>query len=263
MPAFDSRSDGQWLLTWLSSDELAAATMNVIVTFEDVNGTWQPLTIACESLLVPGQYGLFAARDFSGGETVGVMRDGAIGTYRAGSDALRGEIQRLQANDGAHYLYVLPTSKAHTVTLHDGRFSRPGGPRNANDGRDTLPQNCRFMEDGQLLVRGFQDVARLRPDASQTRRLRAELLWDYGPDYWSVEWPPLQPPVGRRVAIWFRGDSGQPWGRGRVECADMNGTHRIRFDDGWVESFHLARELRDGQLRWDDEAPQHQRMDRA
>ena len=179
--------------------------------------------------------------------------------------ALRDEIQRLHAGGGAHYLYVLPTSRAHTVTLHDGRFSRPGGPRNANDGRDTLPQNCRFMEDGQLLVRGFQDIERLRPDASRARRLGSELLWDYGPDYWSVEWPPLQSSIGRRLSIWFRGDPGRPWGEGTVVQLEPNGMHKVHFDDGWIASFHLAREQLDGQLRWEDDttSPSLQQMDRS
>ena len=241
----DGVAAGSWLLTWFQTEELQAyaqqAALNVVVTFFDDDGVWRPWTIARESLLVPGQYGLFAARDFSGGETIGFMRDGTLGTYAERSVALRDAIQDLRDVDGAHYLYVLPTSRKGRVTLHDGRFSRPGGPRNANDARDSgLAQNSRFMEDGRLIVRGFQDIPRLRPDVSIAQRSRSEILWDYGVGYWSVPLRPMLPVLGRRVSIWFRGDRGSPWSQGFVTRADMNGTHQIQFDDGWVASFHLA-----------------------
>lgn len=260
----DGADAGRWLLQWVRTDELRCATLNVIVTFFDDEGTWVPWTIARESLLLPGQYGLFAARDFSVGGTIGFMRDGILGTYDERSDALRDKIGNLRDVDGAHYLYVLPAQQRGSVTLHDGRFGRPGGPRNANDGRgSTLAQNCCFMEDGRLLVRGFRDIPRLRSGATDAQRCRSEILWDYGPDYWSVPLQPMVPSVGRRVSIWFRGDPGSPWGRGYVLRSDMDDTHTVQFDDGWVASFHLAHEQLVGQLRWDDEAPQHQQMDRA
>ena len=258
----DGADAGHWLLRWLRTQDLRDATLNVIVTFFDDCGTWVPWTIACESLLLPGQYGLFAACDFGVGETIGFMRDGILGTYGERSDALRDEISRLREVDGAHYLYVLPTRQQGRVTLHDGRLSRPGGPRNANDARgSTLWQNCRFMEDGRLLVR--TNISRLRPNATVTQLSRAEILWDYGPGYWSVPLRHMVPMIGRRVSIWFRGDPGRPWGSGYVLRADVHDTHVVQFDDGWVASFHLAQEQLDGQLRWDNDAgPNHQRMER-
>ena len=259
----DGVDAGQWLLRWLTDDELQDATLPVIVTFFDAGGVWHAWTIACESLLLPGQYGLYAARDFIGAEVVGIMRDGFLKTYSAQS-ALRRDIEQLRAADGAHYLYLLPTRRQDTVALHDGRLSRPGGPRNANDARGSvLAANCRFMEDGCLVIRDFASISRRRPDVSRTQRSRSEILWDYGEDYWAVPLRPLLPVVGRRVFIQFRGDPGQPWYGGRVARLEMNGLHEVHFDDGWIQSFHLAHEQLNGQLRWNEEEPSNQHMNRG
>jgi len=259
----DGVDAGQWLLRWLTDDELQDTTLPVIVTFFDAGGVWHAWTIACESLLLPGQYGLYAARDFIGAEVVGIMRDGFLKTYSAQS-ALRRDIEQLRAADGAHYLYLLPTRRQDTVALHDGRLSRPGGPRNANDARGSvLAANCRFMEDGCLVIRDFASISRRRPDVSRTQRSRSEILWDYGEDYWAVPLRPLLPVVGRRVFIQFRGDPGQPWYGGRVARLEMNGLHEVHFDDGWIQSFHLAHEQLNGQLRWNEEEPSNQHMNRG
>ena len=49
---------------------------------------------------------------------------------------------------------------------------------------------------------------------------------------------------------------------GHVAKLGMNGLHEVHFDDGWIQSFHLAHEQLNGQLRWNEEKPGHQHMNR-
>ena len=57
--------------------------------------------------------------------------------------------------------------------------------------------------------------------------------------------------VGRRVAIRWTGDPGQPWFSGCVAEHFLGlGEHLVRYDDGDQRSHDLADEETNGQLRW-------------
>ena len=60
--------------------------------------------------------------------------------------------------------------------------------------------------------------------------------------------------VGRRLAIQWRGDPGEPWFEGRVRrYIDKGGEqplHLVSYDDGDKKRHCLGEEERHGQLRW-------------
>ena len=53
---------GAFLLPWFTPAALRSAKLPIILTMEDVRGKWRPVTLTAESLAVPGEIGLFAAR---------------------------------------------------------------------------------------------------------------------------------------------------------------------------------------------------------
>ena len=181
----DGVAAGRWLRPWFTRQQLLDSPLTIIVTFFDDGARWHAWTIACESTLLPGQYGLFPARDFDETETLGIMRDGLIGAYTSHSRALQTAIREAQSSGQHRYLFVLPSTHKDQVTLHDGSLSRPGGPRNANDARGfaRVAYNSKFMEDGRLVVTSHA-LRGLRADMSALQRMRSEILWDYGQEYW-------------------------------------------------------------------------------
>ena len=121
------------------------------------------------------------------------------------------------------------------------------------------------MTDGALRVLDGSNIGRLRPNMTSAQRSRAEILWDYGSDYWNsldstFSFPQFDPSavvsssplavLGYSVSIWYRGDRGQPWYSGRVVSFEGNGVHSVLFSDGELSTFDLLAEFDAGQLRW-------------
>ena len=74
------------------------------------------------------------------------------------------------------FLYTLRAT-SRSISLYDGRTSRAGGPRNANDARGLgVPQTAILYDNSALHVRPFCSILPLRPDMSPGQRKRAEIL---------------------------------------------------------------------------------------
>ena len=180
----EGSDDGRWLDPWISDSQRRATSADtvVIVTFVDVCGKWRPWTIACESACLPGEMGLFAAAPLDGGQLIGYMRDGAhLGVFSERSRQYQEAVLQRIVESKPSYLYTLKATR-NRVSLHDGRTSRPGGPRNANDARGLgVPQNAMFYDNGALHVKPFVTIPRLFPTMRTTQRRRAEILCEPTP----------------------------------------------------------------------------------
>ena len=183
---------GGWLDQWVSPQQRRQTRVPIIVTYVRLSRGWVPWTIAMESALLPGQWGLFAAFHMAGGEIVGWMRDGLLcGLFESDDDpALRKE----RVDRGGSELYQL--DEYGGVMLRDGRGARRGGPRNANEARGVRQyQNARLLMDGALVVLPFKEIRALRADMSDGERRACEITYAYdgrdkkggGDSYWGVD----------------------------------------------------------------------------
>jgi hypothetical protein len=171
---------------WLRPEELLHDSLPVIVTYAQVGKRWSPLTIAAESEALrnegwTAQYGLYAARDFSGGECLGAMSDGVRLGPRVSEAALRslsGEQRRFVCSFGRGN----PTGAG----VFDCSGCREGGPKRANDPRGLGARaNAVMYENGLLCVGAFSSIPGLRAEDPPARRARAEILWHYGAAFWA------------------------------------------------------------------------------
>lgn len=186
----DGAEAAPYLHPWFTEEELAAATLPVVLTLVRGCREWLPHTYVAESVGVPGGLGLYAARPFVGGELVGTMLDGAfLCCARRGSADFLAAVARVPPHR-RHFLYTLRLG-GRGDCLYDGVGCRLGGPSRANDPKGTgRAANCALYDTG-----GFNLLphAEVRPvsarHASQPatvthqQRRRAELLWHYGPDF--------------------------------------------------------------------------------
>ena len=174
------------LIPWFDLMGLGALPkhLGVIVTYLDHQGEWLPATLATESAVCPGEWGLFAARRLTGSELVGTMCDAApLGVTRPGS-AHAAAMVAAAGGPQARFLLESPAGDRH-VRLYDGAACRPGGPRVANDPRGTgRHANCLLLEPYHLYTRPHVTIEPLRPGLSPSQRRARELLWHYGAAYW-------------------------------------------------------------------------------
>jgi hypothetical protein len=160
--------------------------MPIIVTFAQVGPRWTPLTIAAESEALrnegwSAQYGLYAAREFSGGECLGAMSDGARLGPRVSEAALRS-----LSDEQRRYVCRLGRGNPTGAGVFDCSSCREGGPKRANDPRGTgLRANAVMYENGLLCVGAFSTIPGLRAGDQPARRARAEILWHYGAAFWA------------------------------------------------------------------------------
>ena len=176
--------NGGFLDPWLSAADRAASQVGAVLTLFDDRGRWVPQSIATDSAGLPGEWAYYLARPRAGGDLMAVAKDGAL-LCRAppGSARMQAALAAVP-DDGRAYLYEL-TSTGGNVCLFDGQRCRFGGPMRSNDPRGLgLRANCRLMEDGRFLLLPSADVPVLRPDMPSADRRRAELVWDYGVEYW-------------------------------------------------------------------------------
>lgn len=184
----DGLEAGAFLAPWLSSSGLAEHArlgVSVVLTLVDEGGWWRASTIACLSAAVPGEVGLYAASDMIGGESAGAMLDGQLlAEGKASSPEYKAAVKEAVASSDVHrYAYELRCNGRRS--LYDGRECRAGGPRRANDARNTgRPANCALYRDGWVLVLRNRSVPALRASSSAAQRAGSELLWDYGDAYW-------------------------------------------------------------------------------
>ena len=183
----DCPAAGVALVLWFTPQALArhaALGLSVVVTFHDEHGRWRPVTVACESLRVPGEYGLFAACRMAPGEAAGALLDGRLlcrGTER--SPAMLAA-QLAARSSVATQRYAFELEKGAIVSLYDGRACRPGGPKRANCADTTSDANCALHVDGWFVT--SREVPALAACGSRTSRAQAELLWLYGVAYWQA-----------------------------------------------------------------------------
>jgi len=176
---------GAFLFPWFTPATLLSATLPVILTLEDVRGQWRPVTLTAESLAVPGQIGLFAARELRGDELIGSMLDGDVLGEGTAAKRWQAALVAQIAPADRRYLYTLRSGKVHT--LFDGTSSRLGGPTRANDARGTsCNNNSELWDSGAFCVLPHKTVPALTAGGSLTERRRSEILWDYGPAYWEI-----------------------------------------------------------------------------
>jgi len=181
----DGLEFGAFLLPWFTPAALCSAKLPIILTLEDTRGKWRPVTLTAESLAVPGEIGLFAARELRGDEMFGSMLDGeqlGEGTAAKGwQDAI---VSQLAPADRL-YLYTLRVGSVHY--LFDGSCSRLGGPTRANDAVNTgLKNNCELWDSGAFCVLPHHSVPALTAGGSLAERRKSEVLWDYGASYWAL-----------------------------------------------------------------------------
>ena len=196
-------ADGDWLDLWVAPQRRRQTSVPIIVTYVRLSRGWVPWTVAMESALLPGQWGLFAAFRMPIGEIVGWMQDGLLcGLFRSDNDpALMTE----RASRTSDELYQL--DEYGGVVLRDGRGARRGGPRCANDARGMRQfQNARFLADGALVVPPFKEIAALRAGMSDAERRACEITYSYdgsgekGDSYWSHPTSTTEPTAQRPLA---------------------------------------------------------------
>lgn len=179
----DGAAAGAFLAPWASTEELEGAVLDYTLTLALVGSKWEAYTVACESASVRGEYGLYAARDFGGGELVAAMMDGREVWRAGGGESLGAWLGTVPAAERA-YLYELPAGGGRRKVM-DGAWARHGGPKRANDPRGTgLGANCMFYDHGYMCVSPGKAVGRMRPGQSAGERRRSEILWAYGEAYW-------------------------------------------------------------------------------
>ena len=152
---------------------------------EDVKSKWRPVTLTAESLAVPGEIGLFAARGLYGSEMLGTMLDGDLLGEGTAAKGWQDAIVAKMAPADRLYLYALRDGPVHS--LFDGSCSRLGGPTRANDARGTgCRNNSELWDSGAFCVLPHDSVPALTAGGSLADRRRSEVLWDYGAGYWAV-----------------------------------------------------------------------------
>ena len=78
---------GAWLDPWVSLRQWQRTRLPIVVTYVRLARGWVPWTIAMESALLPGQWGLWAAFTMQSGEIIGWMRDGLVcGWFKGDGD---------------------------------------------------------------------------------------------------------------------------------------------------------------------------------
>jgi len=174
-----------WLSRWRSAEQLARTSMPVIVTYVLLAEGWVPWTVARESALIPGQWGLWAARPLASGDIVAWMLDGTLcGLFASDRDPA---LTAARVRQGGGELYLL--AQYGGTVLRDGRGSRRGGPRCANDARGRRArQNTILRDDGALVILPFGEVRPLSACMSAAEVKASELTYSYdGPSagsYW-------------------------------------------------------------------------------
>jgi hypothetical protein len=185
---FDSRAArfDTVLKQWVLIEEPHEATLPVIVTFAQVGAHWSPLTVAAESEALrakgwPAQYGLYAARDFTGGECLGAMSDGV----RLGPRASKATLSSL-SDEQRRFVCSLGRGNPTGAGVFDCSGCREGGPKRANDPRGLGARaNAVMYENGLLCVGAFSSIPGLRAGDPPARRARTEILWHYGAAFWA------------------------------------------------------------------------------
>ena len=182
------RASGAWADSWVSSRQRRRTRLPIVITYVRLARGWVPWTVAMESALLPGQWGLWAAFTMQSGEIIGWMRDGLVcGWFESDDDPdLRAERERRGGNE----LYEL--DRHGGVELRDGSGARRGGPRCANDARYVRRyQNALLRADGALVVRPFAEIRALRADMTDGERAACEITYSYdgpsGGSYWGRE----------------------------------------------------------------------------
>ena len=176
---------GAFLLPWFTPAALRSATLPIILTLEDKRGKWRPVTLTAESLAVPGEIGLFAARGLRGSEMFESMLDGELLGEGTAAKGWQDAIVAKMAPADRLYLYTLRVGPVHY--LFDGSCSRLGGPTRANDALGTgLRNNCELWDTGAFCVLPHHSVPALTAGGSLAERRKSEVLWDYGASYWAL-----------------------------------------------------------------------------
>jgi hypothetical protein len=167
---------------WVREEVMATSPLVVVVTFASIQGRWQPITVARESIRlqekgITGQYGLFVAVDKTDGECVGAMSDGvkvADTVTKANMESMSDAQREFACELGAHN----PTGKG----LFDCSSCRDGGPKRANSPQGLTPSaNAALWGCGLLCVLPGKTIPALRADDPQRVHARSEILWEYGP----------------------------------------------------------------------------------
>jgi hypothetical protein len=157
--------------------KIARGSVGAILTLVKIDGVWVRWTVATDARAAPGEWGLYPARQFEGGEIIGWMCDGSyVGRCRIGSVGMRRLIKDV---DDARYLYW------QHGKVYDGRASRAGGPRTSNDGTAIYKNNCKLMVDGALRLLPGSKPPSLTICRTDSDVRQAELLHPYG-KYFSV-----------------------------------------------------------------------------
>lgn len=182
---------------WMTADEIeqTPAHLGAILTMVDVAGAWQPHTIAKESLSLPSQWGLFAARPLESGDAVGAM-DGAtlVGSAIPGSQRARALLAASGAARSEFLFEAGPPrdgSDSRQRRIMDGRSCRQGGPRSGNDAHNlagvsnnALLSSAPGDDVPWLHIAWRRSVPALNANASGPRKRRSEIFYAYGSAYW-------------------------------------------------------------------------------
>ena len=135
--------------------------LGVIVTYVEIRSVWCATTVVTEAKTQPGEWGLYSTRHLTGGECIGFMLDTTV------------------PSGPSRYLVKLRSG------VRDGASCRPGGPKRANDPKDTgLPANAILYDNGVLAVRPFMTIEPLRPELSLAQGRSCEVMFHYGRRYW-------------------------------------------------------------------------------
>lgn len=190
-PSIDDLASANFAPPWLSPAFVSATTCPIIVTFEDISGTWLPVYLAAQSvsLRLKGVDGMgwYAVRNTMDHEMVSRM-DGAAVRHKKGSAGYHRALTRYSER----FRYELPDAEPGWVIIGDGQSGMAGGAKNANDARGLEPasNNLSFMKDGTMVVNAPTTgcVPGLCPSSDEpfaVRMVHSEFHWNYGPEFTS------------------------------------------------------------------------------